>query len=81
MGGREVTRGVGRPDVKKFAPRNGATRASGERGANRALEKSTGPLAGIAYRNTLLMPFCMKLRKTTSIDLMNTVFIQITFIN
>ena len=35
MGGREVTRGVGRPDVKKFAPRNGATRASGQRGANR----------------------------------------------
>ena len=35
MGGREVTRGVGRPDVKKFAPRNGRTRASGERGANR----------------------------------------------
>lgn len=81
MGGREVTRGVGRPDVKKFAPRNGRTRASGERGANRAREKSAGPLAGIAYRNTLLMPFCLKLRKTTSIDLMNTVFIQITFIN
>lgn len=67
--------------MKKFAPRNGATRASGERGANRALEKPAGPLAGIAYRNTLLMPFCLKLRKTTSIDLMNTVFIQIIFIN
>lgn len=67
--------------MKKFAPRNGATRASGERGANRAREKPAGPLAGIAYRNTLLMPFCLKLRKTTSIDLMNTVFIQITFIN
>lgn len=33
MGGREVTRGVGRPDVKKFAPRNGATMASGEQTA------------------------------------------------
>lgn len=47
--------------MKKFAPRNERTRASRQRGANRALEKSTGPLAGIAYRNTLLMPFCMKL--------------------
>lgn len=75
MGGREVTRGVGRPDVKKFAPRNGATRASGERGANRARP------FGIAYRNTLLMPFRLKIQKTTSIDMMNTVFIQITFIN
>ena len=81
MGGREVTRGVGRPDVKKFAPRNGATRASRQRGANRAREKPAGPLAGIAYRNTLLMPFFLKFKKTTSIDLMNTVFIQITFIN
>lgn len=67
--------------MKKFAPRNGATRTSGERGANRALEKSAGTLAGIAYRNTLLMPFRLKIQKTTSIDMMNTVFIQITFIN
>ena len=81
MGGREVTRGVGKPDVKKFAPRNGRTRASGEMGANRARGKPAGPLAGIAYRNTLLMPFRLKIQKTTSIDMMNTVFIQITFIN
>lgn len=67
--------------MKKFAPRNGRTGASGERGANRTAEKPAGPLAGIAYRNTLLMPFCLKFKKTTSIDLMNTVFIQITFIN
>ena len=46
MGGREVTRGVGRPDVKKFAPRNGRTRASGQRGANRALEKPAAPGGG-----------------------------------
>ena len=32
--------------MKKFAPRNGATRASRQRGANRALEKSAGPTAG-----------------------------------
>lgn len=75
MGGREVTRGVGRPDVKKFAPRNGAIRLSGDRGANRARA------AGIAYRNTLLMPFHLKIQKTTSIDLMNIDFIQIAFIN
>lgn len=83
MGGREVTRGVGRPDVKKFAPRNGRTRDREQRGANRARGKSTGPRRGrgIAYRNTLLMPFCLKFKKTTSIDLMNTVFIQIIFIN
>ena len=49
--------------------------AAGKRGANQP-----GP-DGIAYRNTLLMPFCLKLQKTTSIDLMNTGFIQITFIN
>lgn len=69
--------------MKKFAPRNGATRASGERGANRTLEKPAGPRRGrgIAYRSTLLMPFHLKIQKTTSIDLMNTAFIQITFIN
>lgn len=67
--------------MKKFAPRNGRTRASRQRGANRAREKPAGSLAGIAYRNTLLMPFHLKIQKTTSIDLMNTDFIQIAFIN
>ena len=69
--------------MKKFAPRNGATRASRQRGANRALEKSAGRGRGRgnAYRNTLLMPFHLKIQKTTSIDLMNTDFIQIAFIN
>ena len=56
MGDREVTRGVGRPDVKKFAPRNGATRASGERGANRALEKSAGPRRGRGNCVKILLP-------------------------
>ena len=32
--------------MKKFAPRNGATRASRQRGANRALEKPAGPRWG-----------------------------------
>ena len=56
MGGREVTRGVGRPDVKKFAPRNGRTRASGERGANRAMEKSVGPRRGRGNCVKILLP-------------------------
>ena len=56
MGGREVTRGVGRPDVKKFAPRNGRTRASGERGANRALEKPVGPGRGRGICVKILLP-------------------------
>ena len=56
MGGREVTRGVGRPDVKKFAPRNGATRASGQRGANRALEKPAGPRWGRGNCVKILLP-------------------------
>ena len=56
MGGREVTRGVGRPDVKKFAPRNGATRASGQRGANRALEKPAGPRRGRGICVKILLP-------------------------
>ena len=56
MGGREVTRGVGRPDVKKFAPRNGATRASGERGANRARKKLAGPGRGCGICVKILLP-------------------------
>ena len=56
MGGREVTRGVGRPDVKKFAPRNGATRASRQRGANRALEKSADPRRGRGNCVKILLP-------------------------
>ena len=56
MGGREVTRGVGRPDVKKFAPRNGRTRASGERGANRAMEKPAGPRWGCGNCVKILLP-------------------------
>ena len=56
MGGREVTRGVGRPDVKKFAPPNGATRTSGQRGANRAREKSAGPRRGHGNCVKLLLP-------------------------
>ena len=56
MGGREVTRGVGRPDVKKFAPRNGRTRASGERGANRAMEKPAGPRRGRGHCVKFLLP-------------------------
>ena len=40
---------------EEFAPRNGATRASGERGANRALEKAAGPgrRRGIYVKNLL----------------------------
>ena len=56
MGGREVTRGVGRPDVKKFAPRNGRTRASGQRGANRAMEKPAGPRRGRGNCVKILLP-------------------------
>ena len=56
MGGREVTRGVGRPDVKKFAPRNGRTRASGERGANRTAEKPAGPGWGRGNCVKILLP-------------------------
>ena len=46
MGGREVTRGVGRPDVKKFAPRNGRTRAREQRGANRTRKSRPAPGVG-----------------------------------
>ena len=56
MGGREVTRGVGRPDVKKFAPRNGRTRASRQRGANRAREKPAGPRRGRGICVKILLP-------------------------
>ena len=40
---------------EEFAPRNGAARVSGERGANRALEKPAGPgcRRGICVKNLL----------------------------
>ena len=40
---------------EEFAPRNGAARVSGERGANRALEKpaGTGRRRGICVKNLL----------------------------
>ena len=42
--------------MKKFAPRNGATRASRQRGANRALEKSAGPRRGRGNCVKILLP-------------------------
>ena len=40
---------------EEFAPRNGAARARGERGANRAMEKAAGPLCrrGNCVKNLL----------------------------
>ena len=42
--------------MKKFAPRNGRTRASGERGANRAMEKPAGPRWGCGNCVKILLP-------------------------
>ena len=42
--------------MKKFAPRNGATRASGERGANRTAEKPAGPGRGRGICVKILLP-------------------------
>ena len=42
--------------MKKFAPRNGRTRASGERGANRAGEKPAGPRRGRGNCVKILLP-------------------------
>ena len=42
--------------MKKFAPRNGATRASGQRGANRAREKPAGPGRGRGNCVKILLP-------------------------
>ena len=42
--------------MKKFAPRNGATRASGERGANRARGKPAGPRWGRGNCVKILLP-------------------------
>ena len=42
--------------MKKFAPRNGGIRSSGERGANRALEKPAGPRRGRGNCVKILLP-------------------------
>ena len=42
--------------MKKFAPRNGRTRARGERGANRAMEKPAGPRRGRGNCVKILLP-------------------------
>ena len=42
--------------MKKFAPRNGRTRASEQRGANRARGKSTGPGRGRGNCVKILLP-------------------------
>ena len=42
--------------MKKFAPRNGRTGASGERGANRTAEKPAGPRWGRGNCVKILLP-------------------------